>query len=173
LSFTKKDQIIWRLYNEIAAGFVPDKVEIKLERHENEYELIYEERFTYMPSDIAEVIITLTKKAWEKACPCPFLEFQLLDNGLKVIHKGKPDSLFRTSVNCWVVNEAIRFVASNQQEVNEMIRSLCSERANENLCGKPLPAMECKGLKIHPNTIREWDENVSRETNKKIESAKV
>lgn len=162
-----KEEIIWKLYSDFPP-FIPDKIETKLERHGDECELTYKEWFTYMPSDIAEIILPLTKKAWEKYFS--FLDFELIDKGIKITHKGKIAEII-PGVTGFVIRESILFIAQNQQKINEMIESLCSERASANLCGKPDPSMECTGLKIKPNTIREWSEKIDKEIREKVENA--
>jgi hypothetical protein len=144
---------------------MPDKIEFKLERHGNKCELTYREFFTYVPSEIAKIIVPLTKKAWERNCP--FLTFHLLNKGIKITQKGKLSEV-KAGVEGFLIREAILYVAQNQQEANEIIENLCSERACNSLCGKPDPKMECLGVKIQPNTVREWNERIDREIREKV-----
>jgi hypothetical protein len=154
-------------------NFVPDKIEIKLERHRDEYELAYSEWFTFIPSDIAQFIISLAKKAYEKELS--LLNLQLDDektDEFKIVYKGKLDKTFRETVERWVLREAILFASQNQEDANEMIESLCSERSNENLCAKPDSGMACKGLIVR-EVIREWTEKLEIETREKVKKAKA
>jgi len=101
--------------------FIPDIIEIKIIRKENNAELIYRELFTYIPDDIIDNSIQIGKLIAEKV----LLENQY-ESKIKLIEKGIEIKLVGPAKNVVVapLSEILIFGNTNPDEMKEAMEGL-------------------------------------------------
>ena len=147
------EEQIFQLYMGLPQ-LIPDKIECKLMRCGNSCELVYREFFTYIPSDIADVILLITKKAmefmWGKTLAS--IKLKKSENGVEIRCQGE----LKNVVKSFLITEALLFAAQNQEEANAIIEDL--RKTIDGLFKKKL--------------VREWNEIIGKELKAKVKSIK-
>ena len=73
--------------------FLPDIIEVKLARSENQAELCYKEYFTYLPKEVQDFVMPISMKAIELLSKTMQVEMKLsrIEQGVEVDFKGPPE----------------------------------------------------------------------------------